>query len=67
MAETFRKEGVMDRFANSFLIEMSKRPIQSEKEVFYAKMNREREDAFAIATNFERAGGRMRVTKSALK
>ncbi|WP_251353168.1 SAM-dependent methyltransferase [Hominisplanchenecus murintestinalis] len=66
MAETFRKEGVMDRFANSFLIEMSKRPIQRETEVLYAKMNRDRADAFAIATKIERAGGRMRVTKSAL-
>lgn len=66
MAETFRKEGVMDRFANSFLIEMSKRPIQRETEVLYAKMNRDRADAFAIVTKIERTDGRMQVTKSAL-
>ena len=66
MAETFRKEGVMDRFANSFLIEMSKRPIQRETEVLYAKMNRDRAEEFAIVTKIERADCRMQVTKSAL-
>lgn len=66
MAETLRREGVMDRFANSFLIEMSKHPIRRETEVLYAKLNRDRAEQFAIATRIERADGKLQVTKLAL-
>lgn len=66
MAETLRREGVMDRFANSFLIEMSKHPIRRETEVLYAKLNRDRAEQFAIATRIERTDGKLQVTKLAL-
>lgn len=66
MAETFRKEGIIDRFANSFLIEMSRCPIKRETEVLYAKLNRDRAEEFAISTRIERVGGSLQVTKSAL-
>lgn len=66
MAETLRKEGVIDRFANSFLIEMSKNPMKREMEVLYAKLNRDRAEKFAIATRIERMGGKLQVTKQAL-
>lgn len=66
MADTLRKEGVMDRFANSFLIEMGRQPIRRETEVLYAKLNRDRAEAFAIATRIERVNGKLQVTKTAL-
>lgn len=70
MAETLLKEGVMDRFANSFLIEMSKSPIRREREVLYAKLNRDRREEFAISTVIERVqkdgAETMQVVKSPL-
>ena len=66
MAETLREEGVMDTFANSFLIEMSKNPIRRNREITYAKLNRDRDREFAIATVIERVSGELQVTKSAL-
>ena len=66
MAATFLKEGMMDRFVNSFLIEMSARPLQPEREVLYAKMNMDRADRFAIMTTIEETDGERQAVKSPL-
>lgn len=66
MAAAFCKEGIMDRFANSFLIEMSNRPILREKEVLYAKLNMDRHREFAICTTIECARGQMEAVKKPL-
>ena len=66
MAETLRNEGVMDRFANSFLIEMSKSPIQAETEVQYAKINMDRGKEFAILTKILKTEKGLQAVKSPL-
>ena len=50
MAETLQEEGVIASFANSFLIEMSRRPLSEEKRVVYAKLNTDRAEEYAIGT-----------------
>ena len=66
MAATFRKEGVIDHFANSFLIEMSKEKIEREREVLYAKVNQDRDERFAIATLIEKCADQKQVVKQPL-
>lgn len=66
MAVSFRKEGIMDRFANSFLIEMSRANMKRTKEILYAKMNTDRKEHFAICTVVERRSGEMKVVKQPL-
>ena len=49
MAAALAKEGVLDRFMNSFLIEMSRKELPKEQ-VLYAKMNHDRGAAYRIQT-----------------
>ena len=49
MAAALAKEGVLDRFMNSFLIEMSRKELP-EEQVLYAKMNHDRGAAYRIQT-----------------
>ncbi len=56
MAATLSKEGVMDRFANSFLIEMSAADLCAKRgtgDIQYVKLSTDRADEFAIATVIE--------------
>lgn len=56
MAATLTEEGVMDRFANSFLIEMSAADLRGrhgESEIQYVKLSTDRADEFSIATIIE--------------
>lgn len=66
MADTLIKEGIMDRFANSFLLEMAREEMQDEKEILYVKLNQDRAREFAIATSIERKDGEKYVVKSSL-
>lgn len=66
MAQTLCREGVMDRFMNSFLIEMSSRPIEREEQILYAKMNTDRAPRFQIQTVIKTADGKKTVEKSPL-
>lgn len=53
MAGTLAEEGVMNRFANSFLIEMSAEPLRRDREVRYAKLSTDRAEEFAVTTVIE--------------
>lgn len=64
MADTLQAEGIMDRFANSFLIEMSRVPLTFEKKVLYAKLNTDRDRHFSISTTIEEHHGKKVVVKS---
>lgn len=50
LAGALQQEGVADRFANSFLIEMSRRPLDTKRRVEYVKLSTDRAEQFAIAT-----------------
>lgn len=64
MAATLRSEGVMGHFANSFLIEMSRKPLKEDKKVIYAKMNTDRDAHFSISTVIEERKEERVVVKS---
>lgn len=64
MADTLQAEGIMEHFANSFLIEMSRVPLACEKKVLYAKLNTDRDRHFAISTTIEEREGKKVVVKS---
>lgn len=66
MAATFLKEGIMDRFANSFLIEMSFSPLKEDR-IAYAKVNRDRKEDFAIQTIIRDTPGGRQVVKEPLE
>ncbi len=56
MAATLSGEGVMDRFANSFLIEMSAAELCGKRgsgDIQYVKLSTDRADEFSIATIIE--------------
>ncbi len=56
MAATLSEEGVMDRFANSFLIEMSAAELCTKRgagDIQYVKLSTDRADEFSIATIIE--------------
>ncbi len=56
MAATLSEEGVMDRFANSFLIEMSAAELGGKRkagDIQYVKLSTDRADEFSIATIIE--------------
>jgi len=61
MCQTLIKEQVMDTFANSFLVEASKKELTPRK-VVYAKLNSDRNEEFQIATVIEQ-GKRKKVVK----
>lgn len=63
MAAAMREEGMMDHFANSFLIEMSRKPLDDRRKVLYAKMNTDRDRHFAISTTIEERDGARVVVK----
>ncbi len=50
LAAQLQKEGLINRFANSFLIEMSCDPLPTDERVEYAKLSTDRAKRFAIAT-----------------
>lgn len=64
MAAVMREEGIMDHFANSFLIEMSRKPLNEERRVLYAKLNTDRDRHFSISTIIEERKGEKVVVKS---
>ncbi len=61
MASALQQEGVMDRFANSFLIEMSAAPFTSSVE--YVKLSTDRADRFCAATVICKDGNGKYVVK----
>jgi len=67
MAQSLCREGVMAHFANSFLLELSRVPLTEKGQVLYAKLNRDRRDAFATGTVIARGEDGVRyVRKEAL-
>ena len=67
MISTLKKEGVMDRFVNSFLVEIElKKDKESKKKVEYVKLNNYRRDDFRIATVIMNDQGIKTVKKYAL-
>lgn len=56
--ESLVKEGVIDVFANSFLVECSRE--QFETQVLYAKLNSERNERFRIGTVIQNIGAQKR-------
>ena len=68
MARTFCREGVMESFMNSFLIEAGhEEQAPGGDEILYAKINSDREERFRIQTVIRRhPDGSMRVVKSPL-
>lgn len=58
------REGVMDVFANSFLIEAGRQPLESCVE--YVKLSTDRDCHFAISTVIEQKDGVRQVRKSAM-
>ena len=68
MAATLCREGVMDRFMNSFLIEAACAAPQSsgDEEILYVKLSADRSERFRIQTVICRSAGEKKVIKSAL-
>lgn len=66
IADTFLREGIMDRFVNSFLIEMAREKMADEEEILYVKLNQDRARRFAIATSIRQKNGEKYVVKSPL-
>ena len=70
MGETLCREGVMDRFMNSFLIEAGRkaaRPSGLEPEIVYAKISSDRDPSFRIQTVIRQyPDGSKEVVKSPL-
>lgn len=64
MADTLQQEGIMAHFANSFLIEMSARPLVYERKVLYARLNTDRDRHFSISTTIEEQAGQKIVVKN---
>lgn len=63
VAASLIQEGIMDRFVNSFLIEMSKEEMEDAGRIIYAKLSRDRAEQFAIATVIEQVGEEKRAVK----
>lgn len=61
--QTLAKEGVADRFANSFLVEVRKKYVSPEKKITYVKLNTDRREAFRIYTVIWEQGDKRYVTK----
>ncbi len=66
MAATLSGEGVMARFANSFLIEMSAAVPEGGRDIQYVKLSTDRADAFSISTVIEERGGSRVAVKRAM-
>lgn len=69
MGETLCREGVMETFMNSFLIEAGKKdiPQQNKSRILYAKMSADRAESFRIQTVIRcREDGTRTVVKSPL-
>lgn len=66
VADTIQQDGRMDYFANSFLIEMSRQPLDEKKKVLYAKMSTDRDRHFSVATTIEQQDGNKMVVKRAM-
>ena len=69
MAAALCREGVMDRFMNSFLIEAGRsdlRQLRGEDEILYAKINSDRGGEFRIQTVIRQSGDTRCVVKSPL-
>ena len=63
VADTIQQDGHMDYFANSFLIEMSREPLDAQNRVLYAKMSTDRDRHFSISTTIEEENGKKIVVK----
>lgn len=57
LAGALQREGVIARFANSFLIEMSRQPLDAKSRVEYVKLGTDRAEQFAIATVIREESG----------
>ena len=68
MAASLCREGVMDRFMNSFLIEAACREPKcgEEGKIRYVKLSADRDERFRIQTVIYESGGEKNVIKSAL-
>lgn len=66
VAESFIKEEVMDVFANSFLVEVGKKEIETTENIEYVKLNMDRKPQFRIATVISESRGERVVAKKAL-
>jgi len=67
VSRQFLKEGIMDRFANSFLIEISRKDFSDDKQIIYTKMNNYRAEKFQIITTLQEEQGNIAVYKKAMK
>lgn len=59
-------EGIVDCFANSFLVEAGMQELITDTEVLYVKINSERKEKFQIFTSILRKNGNKFVTKKAV-
>ena len=66
MLETLRSEGVCDRFANSFIVEVKKSGILADNGIEYVKFSNNRRKDFNITTFINREEGQRLVKKTAL-
>lgn len=66
VAKALAKEQVADRFANSFLIEVSKENLQDEEQIVYVKIDSDRNEKFRIATKIVCHGSERAVYKYAM-
>lgn len=65
-ARSLMKEGVMDTFVNSFLVDAGKEELIRDREILYVKLNQERSSRFRLMTSIVRENGEMAVEKSVL-
>ena len=67
VCEALIREGVMEQFANSFLIEASFLPKKEKEQVLYVKLNQDRKPEYRIATSIRKdAEGTKYAVKTAL-
>lgn len=63
LCQTLAKEGVADKFANSFLVEVKQKHSRSEREIQYVKLSCDRNPGFRIYTAIWEEAGKRYVGK----
>lgn len=66
MADTLTEEGVIDKFANSFFVEISREKVYEDRNIVYVKFSDDRGKEFQIATKIYEQNNRKYVVKSSM-
>lgn len=67
VAGSLVRENLVGKFSNSFLIELSPKPLEELGKVIYAKINSQRDEKYQIITTIREEHGERRVFKNFLR